>query len=75
MIFNFLNANFRGRWSVKNAVTVTHAEIQKQSLFVELYIDQICVIGCASVDLDFSNDVSEKLLEAAVACAYKNYTA
>ena len=48
-----------------------HEAEGRMALFVELTCDDMSVIGCSSMDVDYSKDITEKLLEKAVISAYK----
>lgn len=74
-VFAYLNKVYKNRWEIKNPTPIEYSSESRAALYIELYIDGRCCVGCYSDNKDFSCDIDNKLLEYAVRNALRNFTA
>lgn len=70
-IYEKLNYKYNDKWSLTNPSVVINDSNGRMALYVVLKVDDRSFIGCSSIDIDFSKDVTERLLEKAVISAFK----
>lgn len=74
-VFAYLNNTFKNRWEIKNPTPIDYPNESRAALYIELYIDGRCCVGCYSDNKDFSRDIDKKLLEHATRNALCNFMA
>lgn len=72
-IYQVLTKKYKDRWSICNTTITSNVPESQLVLFVDLVIDDRVMVGCAMHNIDFTEDVTEKLLTKAVISAYKKF--